>query len=289
MMTADGTTADGTGDGTTGDGTSADVANDLEPGADLGAADLSEVPDSQTPAIWKPTTGTSWQWQLTGTLDGSIDVAVYDIDLFDHDAATIAALQTAGRRVICYFSAGSYEDWRPDKDAFPSSVVGKPLVGWDGEWWLDVRAEEVRAAMKKRLDLAREKGCNAVEPDNVDVHQNDNGFGLTRDDLLSYNRFLVAEAHARGLSIGLKNALDLAAELEPEYDWALNEECLAYDECTLLKPFITANKAVFHVEYVDAPADAPAKKSAVCGDPTIVGFSTLIKTWELDAFRLSCD
>lgn len=278
----------------TGDVTAADTTNpsDTESQVDTSVGSDSASPgdgSDVTPTIWRPTTGTSWQWQLSGTLDSSIDVAVYDIDLFERDKATIAALQAAGRRVICYFSAGSYEDWRPDKDAFPSSVRGKPLDNWPGEWWLDVRAPEVREAMKKRLDLAREKGCDAVEPDNVDGHQNDTGFALTKADVLSFNRFLVAEAHARGLSIGLKNALDLVTELQPEYDWALNEECLAFNECTLLKPFIDAGKAVFHVEYVDQQSDGPAKKTSVCGQPSIAGFSTLIKTWDLDVYRLSCD
>lgn len=28
------------------------------------------------------------------------------------------------------FSAGSYEDWRTDKNLFPVSVRGNPLEGW---------------------------------------------------------------------------------------------------------------------------------------------------------------
>src|SRR4029079_13653563 len=63
---------------------------------------------------WQPHPGTSWQIQLQGTLDTSVAASVYDIDLFDTSASTIAVLRAAGRRVICYFSAGSYEDWRPD-------------------------------------------------------------------------------------------------------------------------------------------------------------------------------
>ena len=55
---------------------------------------------------------------------------MYDIDLFDVPVDTIKALKQAGKTVICYFSAGSFEDWRPDKDRFPDSVKGKPLDGW---------------------------------------------------------------------------------------------------------------------------------------------------------------
>ena len=88
--------------------------------------------------------------------------------------------------------------------------------------------------------------------------------------------------------MGLKNALDLVGELEPHFDWALNEECLAWNECTVLNPFLSADKAVFHTEYVDSESDGEALQAEVCGDPTINGFSTLIKTWDLDEWLLTC-
>jgi len=59
--------------------------------------------------------------------------------------------------------------------------------------------------------------------------------------------------------------------LEPLFDWALNEECLSYDECDLLKPFLEAGKAVFHVEYVDDESTGEAKLNEICGDPAIEG------------------
>ena len=35
-------------------------------------------------------------------------------------------------------------------------------------------------------------------------------------------------------------------------------------------------------------SEGPAKASEVCGKPEIAGFSTLIKTWDLSAWRLAC-
>lgn len=239
-------------------------------------------------SVWQPKPGTTWQWQLTGSIDTSVDAAMFDIDLFEASQSVIDALHAKGRVVICYFSAGSREDWRPDAGAFAASDYGKGLAGWPGENWLDVRSANVRSVMKKRLDLAVQKKCDGVEPDNVDGYANDSGFPLTEADQLDYNQFLAAEAHARGLSVGLKNALELLPKLLSHFDWALNEECLSYAECALLAPFIQAQKAVFHVEYVDQSSQGAAKKSAVCGQSSIAGFSTLIKTWDLDAWRLSC-
>lgn len=243
--------------------------------------------DNDNGDIWSPAPGTTWQWQLTGSIDASFEVAMYDIDLFETAEEVIADLHAAGRVVICYFSAGSYEDWRPDAGDFPEAALGKPLDGWEGEWWLDVRLDAIREIMLARLERAVAKNCDGVEPDNVEAFANDNGLGLTAADQLEYNRFLADEAHARGLSIGLKNDLSQASVLVDDFDWALNEECLAYDECDELDPFIAAGKAVFHVEYVEEWSEAEALAAEVCGKKP--QFSTLIKLWDLTAERLSCD
>ena len=63
---------------------------------------------------WKPKPDTSWQWQLKGSLNTNYNVEMYDLDLFDNSKEAIKALQDKGIKVICYFSAGSYEDWRVD-------------------------------------------------------------------------------------------------------------------------------------------------------------------------------
>lgn len=233
--------------------------------------------------VWRPAPGTSWQWQLSGTLDTSFDVVMYDIDLFETPAATIADLHAAGRVVICYFSAGSYENWRPDKDDFPPQVLGNELDGWPDERWLDVRAQALRPIMQRRLDLAVQKGCDGVEPDNVDGYKNDSGFPLSAADQLAYNRFIADEAHARGLSVGLKNDLDQITDLVADFDWALNEECFAYDECDALLPFIRAGKAVFQVEYGNA-----SLANQICPRANALDFDTLIKHLELDPWRIGC-
>ena len=272
------------------DGPDADSDTDADSDADTDAdADTDSDTDTDTdPGIWAPPTGTSWQWQLAGNPDLSLPVAVYDVDLFDTAQRDLDQLHADGKRVICYFSAGSVEDWRPDAGRFPPGAVGRPLDGWPGERWLDVRDADVRAIMRTRLDLAVSKGCDAVEPDNVDGYQNATGFPLSRADQLDYDGFLAAEAHARRLSVGLKNAVGLVDALHARFDWALNEECLSYRECATLRPFVDDGKAVFHVEYVDRESQGPAKQADVCGDPSIAGFSTLVKTWDLTDWALPC-
>jgi hypothetical protein len=238
---------------------------------------------SQRTSPWQSPPGTTWQWQLSGDIDVGLDVQMYDIDLFEAPAEKIDALHAAGRVVICYFSAGSHENWRPDQADVPVAALGKALDDWPGERWLDVRRADVRALMTKRLDRATAAHCDGVEPDNVDGYANDNGFGLTAEDQLDFNRFLAREAHDRDLSVGLKNDLDQIKELVGDFDWMLNEECHAKGECEALTPFINAGKAVFHAEYVDE-----SQLDEVCAETVPLKISTILKKTQLDSWRRAC-
>ncbi|GHH84812.1 endo alpha-1,4 polygalactosaminidase [Streptomyces capitiformicae] len=232
-------------------------------------------------ARWQPEPGTDWQWQLSGRLDTSVDVPVYDIDGFDQPADTVAELHDDGRKVICYLSTGAWEDWRPDADEFPKSVIGKGN-GWEGEYWLDIRQLDVlEPLMAERIDMCAEKGFDAVEPDNMDGYRNKTGFPLKAADQLRYNRLIARLAHERGLAVGLKNDLDQIPELVDDFDFAVNEQCAQYEECEELTPFIEAGKAVFHVEYEMETAD-------FCPGSRRLELSSLLKKWELGVWREAC-
>jgi hypothetical protein len=239
-------------------------------------------PQPKTVSWWVPTVGTQWQWQLHGQIDTAVDVPVYDVDLFDVDRAVVEELHAAGRKVICYLSAGSQEDWRPDADRFPAAVIGKELDRWPGERWLDVRQlDALEPIMANRMDTCRAKGFDAVEPDNVDGYVNESGFPLTADDQLRYNRMLARLAHERGLGVALKNDLGQVENLVVDFDFAVNEECVAYDECQELMPFIRAGKTVLHVEY-------SLPLSEICPVTRPLSFSSMRKPLDLTAPREPC-
>jgi hypothetical protein len=66
-------------------------------------------------SCWTPNVGMSRQIEIKYPLnDTSTNASVYDIDLFNNKPATITQLHAENRKVICYFSARSYEDFRPD-------------------------------------------------------------------------------------------------------------------------------------------------------------------------------
>lgn len=126
-------------------------------------------------SIWRPSVNETWQIVLQGSikLDSSVkipdpDVSIYDLDVFVNDASVFKTLQNDGKKVICYFSAGSYEDFRPDKDRFTAADLGKVLDGWPNEKWLKLSSPNVRSIMSDRIKLAASKGCDAIDPDNVD-------------------------------------------------------------------------------------------------------------------------
>ena len=238
---------------------------------------------------WQPAVNTTWQWQLESPpIDQPFDVGMYDIDLFDNDAATVAALHAQGRKVVCYISAGSWEDWRPDAGQFPPSVLGKDYEGWAGEKWLDIRQiDQLAPIMRARLDQCQAKGFDGLEPDNIDGYTNDTGFPLTYQDQLNYNIWLANEAHTRGLSIGLKNDGDQVGDLLSHFDWALTEDCFADEWCGDVQPFAAAGKAVFMAEYTDVFTTSQFL-SEVCPQATTMKFSAILKHRDLDAWRRAC-
>ena len=238
--------------------------------------------DNQQGDWWRPLPGATWHWQLTGAIDHSYDVDMYDIDLLTTSSEEISRLHEEGRIVICYFSAGSWEDWRSDSSLFPASLLGEPLEGWPDERWLDIRQlDSLGPLLQARLDLAVDKGCDGVEPDNVDGYSNNSGFPLSSSDQLAFNIWLAGEAHQRSLSIGLKNDLDQVGQLVNHFDWALNEQCFEYNECETLAPFIQAGKAVLGVEYKLNP-------SLFCTQAQSMQFSWMKKNWDLDAWMAPC-
>lgn len=197
--------------------------------------------------------------------------------------------------VICYIDTGAYEHYRPDAHMFPGyeedleDVPDRPAdpeegsalgwsSGWEEERWMDIRASERDAwtdVIWARFDLAEELGCDGVEPDQNNPLGNDPGFPITLEDQHSWYVELAEQAHARGLSVGMKNGHDQpgsAAELAGHSDWALPEECVQFDECDELKPFIDQGKAVFAVDYQGAVDEEEA-----CREHEALGFDGMVK------------
>ncbi|KAI1507994.1 Glyco-hydro-114 domain containing protein [Pyrenophora tritici-repentis] len=240
------------------------------------------------------TRGQKFQIILLGVPDVSkmplppTDAPVWDVDLFDTPVTTISALKKAGKTVICYFSAGTAENWRDDYGGFAAADLGKVLPEWSNEKWVKTGSQGIRNIMAKRIKLAADKGCDAIDPDNTDGYQNESGLSLTPADAISYLTFLAATATTHSLSIGLKNSLSILPSVSPLIDFAVNEQCFQLGECTAYTTFLASNKPVFNIEYPQ-PLNAASVQGSACRNPVVDGMSTVLKDLTLDGRTVYCD
>ncbi len=258
-------------------------------------ANGGETPGDPDPALaldwWKPkaSQNLSWQWQLQGEIDTSFDVDVYNVDIAT-PVSKIQELKERDIKLICYFSAGTVEAWRPDADQFPVAIQGEQYEDLFDEKWLDYGDfQQFAPIMQARMDLCKSKGFDAIEMDNVDAHNYESrdewgnvvnigtNFNMTLDESIAYILWLAEEAHSRGLSIGLKNAEEMAETVVDDVDWMLTEDCYVDSWCHAATVFIEADKPVFMTEYEDlvpdfTPACELAKSlgfTAIWRDPSL--------------------
>ncbi|KAF2808371.1 uncharacterized protein BDZ99DRAFT_54321 [Mytilinidion resinicola] len=259
---------------------------------------VSPLPSPTVQPAWTPTVNSTWQIVLENPLELSSDAAsitpdveVYDIDLFTNGAEVISTLHKLGKKVICYFSAGSYEPDRPDSGDFKDADKGKEMDGWPGEYWLNLNSTNVRNIMTKRVELAAQKGCDAVDPDNVDGYSNNNGLSLTPADSIAFLSFLSNATLTHKLSLGLKNAAAIIDAVLPLVHFSVNEQCAQYAECSNFTAFITHHKPVFHIEYPDAGKKVSTTQvNDYCGAAAdAANFSTVIKLTDLDGWVEYCN
>ncbi|KAB5522857.1 endo alpha-1,4 polygalactosaminidase precursor [Coniochaeta sp. 2T2.1] len=247
------------------------------------------------------------------------NVDVWDIDLFENtnngqDSSAIRYLKGLPNnpRVICYFSAGSYEPERSDWPAnFDRDLYGNKLIGWD-EWWLDINSTVVQEVMFNRIRLAARLGCDAVDPDNVVGYgeaPNNRGnrtgkaFTLTEDKSVAFVQNMARVAHGLNIGIGLKNAFEILERVDDVVDFAVNEQCVETRECSKYDNFVQT-KPVFHIEYqkgADNSHTPLTDTTTVCTSYNEAGprepekivdltkLSTVIKNMNLDGWVEFCD
>ncbi|MEU9360420.1 endo alpha-1,4 polygalactosaminidase [Streptomyces sp. NPDC048301] len=159
---------------------------------------------------------------------------------------------------VCYVNAFQtqpgtlrwWQDTHPDlllRDGDGDTIIDE---GWD-EVLLDTSTPKKRAALARIvggwIDGCRQRGFQAVEPDNLDSFERSEG-KLTDSDNAALATSLAERAHAAGLAIGQKNTtrlLDRRAEIG--FDFAVTEECAQYDECGAYADAYDGR--VFAVEY----------------------------------------
>jgi hypothetical protein len=140
---------------------------------------------------------------------------------------------------ICYVNA--FQAQPDEKDDWPDDLLlrdGKGEVVIDADWdepLLDIgtpaKRKRVAARVDQWIDGCADKGYDAVEPDNYDSYTRSHQL-LDANDAMAFIKLLSTHAHARGLAIAQKNTVELAGQrVRAGLDFAVVEECGAYDEC----------------------------------------------------------
>jgi len=255
------------------------------------------------------------------------DAAIFDIDAWDSTASTVCDAKKKGKKVICYFSAGTSEEWRDDNYLIKPYNIGKICADtetkpggvcknyWKGESWIDIRNPIACDVMKRRIKMAADKGCDAIDPDNMDIYDNQilstnatygplgKAVKFSENDSVKYLKFMADEAAKYGMSTGLKNSLSIIPKVKSFVQFAVNEECAKVKECQEYKELLTQKKPVFHIEYTSTSGSNAATTRTTYKDPNgatkkycnplreaVSRFSTIIKAGEtLSNQYLYCD
>ncbi|KVC58223.1 endo alpha-1,4 polygalactosaminidase [Burkholderia ubonensis] len=271
----------------------------------LGAC-MAAASQSASGADWPPTLDPNpavqppkWDWQLAVPVVVNPDttIRIYDIDMFANEqSGAVQTLHGNGYKVICYVDAGSWESWRDDAGQFPASILGKNYSGFHDEKWLDVRdvnsaKSQTGTALAKildaRFDRAKNMGCDAIEPDNIDGYDTtahgSTGFPLTYADQLFFNLWIATEVHSRGMLVALKNDINQAhdPQIYNAFDFVVSEQCIQYNECGFFSNFLALNKPVFEAEY-------KLSLAKMCPVAKANRLSSIKKRPALDATREDC-
>jgi len=218
------------------------------------------APAAAAPTVRRPPVAGVFDYQIGGSYRPAAAVDIVDRDRSSHPAP--------GRYNICYVNAFQSQ---PDEKHFwlsrhPHLLLrqdGQPVrdPDWPGEFLLDTSTAAHRHALAaivgRWIDGCAEKGFDAVEPDNLDSWTRRGARGrITRADNLDLARLLVRRAHADGLAIAQKNAVEVsrAGAARIRFDFAIAEECSVYSEC---RGYVAAyGRHVIEIEYTDNPRSA---------------------------------
>lgn len=257
------------------------------------AAALGIVGAVQLPANAAVTTAV-WQYQLNWPINTSINAPLFDIDWNAAEsgatvpqlAAVVKTLQLKGAKVVCYVDTGGWENYRKDAASYPEEILGNTVGGWPDERYVDVRRWDVLGPiLTARFEQCAQAGFDAVETDLDDQYNADTGFGLTKDDYITFVTNMAGVINSLGMEWFLKNGItgdDFIEQVEPLAAGTINESCWVYNECSYLRPFADAGKPIYNVEY-------SGTQSRICYRAQNFPMKTVRKSYNLtSSYNWSC-
>ena len=243
----------------------------------LSAAMAAGYPPAVASPITLPPVGGAPDYQLGAAYPPSPPVTIVARDR--------TAAPPEGTYAICYVNAfqtqpGEIGFWPPEvllRDA-DGSLAHDP--DWPQEVLLDTRTPQqrdaIRGVVNGWISDCADKGYDAVEFDNIDSYTRVDV--LRRADAVALARELTSSAHSVGLAAAQKNAAEDAPALRAAgFDFAVAEECAAYDECSSYTGVYGDH--VVAIEYTD---NLPQPFLQMCASPDHVP-STVLRDRDLVA------
>lgn len=161
-------------------------------------------------------------------------------------------------------------------------VQAGPLDNWPGEQWVDLHGfsptspsdahKLLRKIMGDRVLLAKDKGCDAVDFDNVNeqenaVKQGRPGHHRARPAGVQHvarrpGPRLVDEGVPQEQSLANRRRRELPGRQGPRriFDGAINEQCFEFDECDQMMPFRNLAKPIFVIQYKPGRSRRPRRR-----------------------------
>jgi hypothetical protein len=241
-----------------------------------GAGQQAEPEVAQGPAsagtveVTLPPVSGRFDYQLGAAyeLEGGLDVVVRDATADPAD----------GAYGVCYVNGFQTQPGEADlwlggnEDLLLHDAAGELVVDpdWPDEYVLDPSTQEQRdrilGVLGPVVTGCADAGFDAVEIDNLDTWTRftDPATGLIeKDAALALAAAYIDLAHEAGLAIGQKNAAEVTAQARDlGFDFAVTEECAAYDECGSYTGVY--GERVLQIEYTD---NLPDGFDAACADP----------------------
>ena len=154
-----------------------------------------------------------------------------------------------------------YQPGQPDSSQYPSYLKIQADPDWAGEYFLDVtdvfKPNSVLAALlNARFKMCKDKGFDALEPDNLQNDENVSGGRITKQQQIDFNGWVADSAHRYGLAVFQKNGPDnvllkdrTGKMMVEKFDGILNEQCQEFNECAALAEYPKRGKLALNVEY----------------------------------------
>lgn len=162
---------------------------------------------------------------------------------------------------VIYFNAGAWENFRKYKKEYPKNAIGKTMIGWEDEKWLDIKNPNVLACLKENIEATirpylKNDWRPKIDLDNLDAYQRDKkvtGFSISKNDTINYINDIVNwfKNTFPGGEVCIRNSSEIFSKVKANA--ILSEQAL---EDGFVSKYKSATTPIYDIEYYDSGVKA---------------------------------